>query len=139
MFDWVAYPINTLIKSLFDFEMQRIDRATRRSRPCPFRVELLASLERTLAFCHTGNVAVLATSLMGPLRLSRSVVTNGFPYLDATIFHHQSITSAMTYGFEILPQKWPMKGLYPAVASRRTQVLTYSLKHFMVSLSLVTT
>jgi hypothetical protein len=130
LFDWVSFPVTTLIRSLFENEIKAIDRGV---RPCPFRVELLASLERTLCFCHTGNTAVLATSLMNPLGLSRGLIKDGFPHLNDVIFQRTGIHSAMVNGFEIKPQNWPMKGLYPAVASKRTQIRTYSLDHFMVS------
>jgi hypothetical protein len=60
---------------------------------------------------------------------------DGFPTLDEKIFMQPTIKSAMIHGFEIAKQKWPWtKDRYPAVASRRSQVLTYSLDHFMVSL-----
>jgi hypothetical protein len=35
-------------------------------------------------------------------------------------------------GFRINPRRWPLKDHYPAIASKRAQVLTYSFSHFMV-------
>lgn len=129
LFDWVAYPITILIKKLFENEMKRIKENT---TPCPFRLELVAALERILCFCHTGNTAVLATSLMNPLGLSMGVIKDGFPMLHK-IFRQPTIMSAMKHGFEINPRKWPTKDGHPAIASKRAQVLTYSVEHFMVS------
>jgi hypothetical protein len=99
--------------------------------PSPFRLELLAALERVLCFCHTGSTAVLATSLMNPLGLSRAAVKDGFPML-MKIFKQPTIASAMLHGAEIDVREWPVKDGYPAIASRRTQELTYSPEHFMV-------
>jgi hypothetical protein len=132
LYDWVAYPLTELIRSLYENEMQVIK--NNKDLPCPFRLELLAALERTLCFCHTGNTAVLATSLMNPLGLSRALVTDGFPMLQK-VFLQPTISSAKRSGFKIDPRAWPLKDGYPAIASRRSQILTYSLEHFMVSLS----
>jgi hypothetical protein len=104
----------------------------RKEEPCPFRVELLAALERTLCFCHTGNTAVLATSLMNRLGLSAGIMKDGYPMLHQ-VFKQPTIRMAMAHGFEMKPQEWPLKDGYPAIASRRAQTLTYSLEHFMVS------
>jgi hypothetical protein len=101
--------------------------------PSPFRLELVMSLERILCFCHTGNTAVLATSLMNPLGLSMGVLKDGFPMLHK-VFLHLSISSAIMNGLEIDRRLWPLKDGHPATASRRAQTLTYSLGHFMVSL-----
>lgn len=128
LFDWVSYPVNILIKKLFEIEMKAI---SRKVDPCPFRLELLASLERILCFCHTGNTAVFATSLMNGLGLSKGALCDGFPMLHR-IFKQSTILSAMNEGFNVDPRTWPIKDHYPAVASKRAQVLTYSFSHFMV-------
>ena len=130
LFDWVAYPVTLLIRRLYENEMTLIQMD---EAPCQYRVELIASLERVLCFCHTGNTAALATSLMNPLGLSRGVVKDGFPTLHR-IFVQSTICSAMTHGFMIDKREWPNKDGHPAIASRRAQTLTYSLDQFMVSL-----
>ena len=127
-YDWVAYPVTVLIKKLFKKEMSAIDKKV---KPCPFRLELLASLERVLCFCHTGNAAVFATSLMNGLGLSKGAISDGFPMLHA-IFHQPSILSAMNDGFRINLRRWLLKDHYLAIVSKRAQVLTYSFSHFMV-------
>ncbi len=106
--------------------------------PCPFCLKLLAALERILCFCHTGNTAILATSLMNPLCLSRAVIKDGFPML-CKVFIQSMISSAMKHGFEIDRRDWPLKDGYPAIALRRAQILTYSLDYFMMHLFFITT
>jgi hypothetical protein len=101
--------------------------------PCPYHLELLASLERLLCFCHTGNTAVFATSLMNGLGLSKGAVIDGFPMLHH-IFDLPSLISAKTNGFRVDPRRWPLKDGYPAIASKRAQTLTYSEAHFMASI-----
>ncbi len=98
------------------------------------QLELLVSLERVLCFCYTGNTAVFATSLMHPLGLSKGAFKDGFPML-LLLFEQYMISIAMDHGFKIDPCKWPLKDRYPAIASKRAQVLTYSIKHFLVSLT----
>ncbi len=98
-------------------------------------MELLASFERLLCYCHTGNTAVFATSLMHPLGLSRATLIDGFPML-LNPFHHPTIFLAAKNGFKIDPSAWPLKHGHPAVASKRAQVLTYSINHFFVRLFL---
>jgi len=111
----------------------------KKALPCPFQLELLAALERVLCFCHTGSTAVLATSLMDPLGLSKGATRDGFPMLHCSksrnVFTQPTISSAMKHGFEVDTRYWPVKGGRPATASRRAQILTYSLGHYMVSLS----
>jgi hypothetical protein len=128
LFDWVSYPVTLLVEGLYQTEMKAIQKD---SLPSPFRLELIAALERILCFCHTGSTTALATSLMNPLGLSRAAVKDGFPML-LKIFMQPNIASAMQLGFQVDVRNWPLKDGYPAVASKRTQVLTYSLNHFMV-------
>jgi|SRR5712672_1463155 len=133
LFDWVSYPITLLIKSIYNREMAT-QTLQNRERPCPLRLELLASLERLLCYCHTGNTAVLATSLMDPLGLSRGVLKDGFPCL-LPLFTEQPIQSAYHHDLKIDPRRWPLKDRYPAVASKKSQILSYSVEHYSVSIS----
>jgi hypothetical protein len=120
--------VTVMIKDLFDLEMEAI---RKNSLPCPFRVELISALERVLCYCHTGSTAVFATSLMNRLGLSRGAVMDGFPTL-LRLFQEPTIQSAMKQGFNIDARRWPMVKTYPAIASMRTQELTYSMSHFLV-------
>ncbi|KAI9429358.1 hypothetical protein H4582DRAFT_2150251 [Lactarius indigo] len=101
LYDWVSYPITLLIKSIYDVERKRIRKGL---TPCHMHVELVAALERALCFCHTGNAAVLATSLMGPLGLSKGALKDGFPMLQ-DVFEHPTIGQAMEHGLVIAHRK----------------------------------
>jgi hypothetical protein len=131
LFDWVSYPIATLIKALYKYT--KGDGPDGSARPCPMHLELIASCERALCYCHTGNAAVLATSLMHPLGLSRGILEDGSPMLLRTIFERPTIHNASLNGFKVIIAQWPIKDNYPAMASKRAQVLTYSATHFHVS------
>jgi hypothetical protein len=133
LYDWVSYPVTLLTKKLFDLEMINI---AANIKPCPYRLELIASLERILCFCHTGSAKVFATSLMHPLGLSRGAIFDGFPMLH-NIFEQPTILSAMNNSFRIDARKWPLTNSYPAIASKKAQIFSYSLSHFMVSLHII--
>ena len=135
LFDWVSFPIVLMMKSLYAKEIENEENGA--IKPCHMRVELLAALERLLCFCHTGNTAVLATSLINPLGLSKGVLKDGFPVLLRT-FQQPRIRCAMNSGFMIDPRRWPKKDGYPAIASKKAQVLTYSMNHFLVSPTMFT-
>ncbi|KAH9018519.1 hypothetical protein EDB84DRAFT_1566372 [Lactarius hengduanensis] len=128
LYDWVAYPVTVLIDELYKHEMANLRKDE--TVPCHMRLELLASLERVLCFCHTGNTAVFATSLMHRLGLSKGSIMDGFPMLLMPLFEQRTISSAMEHGFKIDARHWPLKDKYPAIASKRAQVLTYSIRHF---------
>jgi hypothetical protein len=128
LFDWVSYPIAVLIKELYNIEMKDI---LLKRQPCPFQLELLASLERLLCFCHTGSTAVFATTLMNQLGLSRGALTDGFPMLHE-IFIKPTIVSAMRNNLRVDARLWPLHNGYPAIASKKSQIYWYSLSHFMV-------
>jgi hypothetical protein len=121
-----------MIKRLYTQEIEKVESGSRGTKPCYMHVEFLAALERLLCFCHTGNAAVFATSLMHPLGLSKGALKDGFPML-LPLFSQPTILSAMNNGFKIDARKWPLKGRYPAIASKRAQVLTYSMNHFLAS------
>ena len=126
----MANPIIRIIKAIYTSQS---DLVRQQKQPCPLNLELLASFERLLCYCHTGNTAVLATSLMHPLGLSRATLTDGFPML-LNPFQHPTIFLAIQNGLKVDPSAWPLKNGYPAVASRKAQIFTYSLNHFFVSL-----
>ncbi|KAI0281316.1 hypothetical protein BC826DRAFT_974771 [Russula brevipes] len=77
LYDWVAQPIAILIKALYEQERGTVSAQPADRGQAPFLIELVASLERALCYCHTGNAAVLATSLMNPLGLTNHWYGNG--------------------------------------------------------------
>ncbi|KAH9028272.1 hypothetical protein EDB85DRAFT_2147990 [Lactarius pseudohatsudake] len=129
LFEWVSYPVTTLIETIYEQEMGKIQEDTEDEEPNQLKLELLAALERTLCYCHTGNAACLATTLMRPLGLSRGLIKDGFPMLK-NVFKEKNILEAMKRGLQVDDRKWPLKDGYPAIASRKAQEVTYSVQHF---------
>ncbi|KAH8978533.1 hypothetical protein EDB86DRAFT_2836679 [Lactarius hatsudake] len=101
LFKWVSSPITSLIETIYEQEM--IPEDTEDEEPNQLKLELLAALERTLCYCHTGNAA---------------------------LFKEKNILEAMKRGFQVDERKWPLKNGHPAIASRKAQEVTYSVQHF---------
>jgi hypothetical protein len=87
-------------------------------------------VERALNYLHTGNVAVIATSVMNPLWIGRSIIQDGLPSINKDIVRTQR-------GSRILVKmdQWPFdKGRnLPRSVSKRAQGLTYGDAHHNVS------
>jgi hypothetical protein len=101
-------------------------------RPSPHQVELCSAIERSIAYAHTGNAKVIATSLMGPLWLSHSLFNDGLPTISRDII---KIISGDTIEILIQTHLWPIKGKLkiPAIASKKSQIITYGLDHYIIS------
>jgi hypothetical protein len=123
-----------MLKELYRVEMKAIEKKVHTD---PFHLELIASLERVLCYCHTGSTAVFATSLMSPLGLSLGAIADGFPMIHPAIFEQPTLMAAMAHDLLVDGRKWPLKDTYPAIASKRSQTITYSHSHFMVSLPFI--
>jgi hypothetical protein len=104
-------------------------------KPTPETIELCSILERTLAYAHTGNAKVIATSLMRPFWLVPSLLELGLPTLSPKI---RISSSSLTTPITVSPADWPTLTdmRVPAISSKRSQILTYSQDHFEVTILL---
>jgi len=127
IFEWVTYPIQFMLEVVW-----QIVKSNTAQQPSPYLVEIIASLERALVFAYTGNGKVLSRSVMAPLYISRALVDQGFPTVNAAIF---SLCSNDT--IDVCPQLWPWdkanKG--PAMCSGGSQSVHYSEPMHAVSVS----
>ena len=128
LYKWTTFPLTCLIEEVYHqgsklFEHKKSDHA--------MMVELCSTLERALNYMHTGNTAVIATTVMNPLWIGRSVVKDGMPCLNPDILQ-------VVNGKHICidAKDWPCHDLskQPHSSSRRSQVLTYGESHYNVSL-----
>ncbi len=96
----------------------------------PYIIEVVAMLERALAFAYTGDSRVLTKTLMGPFGLSRSLIELGLPAITTIDFN-----THLSRHFAHNPALWPLtSSREPAVASKRALSLTYGDDHFYVSI-----
>lgn len=93
-------------------------------------VELASVLERTLNVAHTGNVRVIATTLMNPLWVGRSLIDHGTPTFDKCVY----MDLASKGGVRIVDTMWPRDQTTrePFTASKRSQIFNYGPEHWEV-------
>ena len=100
-------------------------------------VELASALERALAYAFGGNAKVLSRALMSPLWLSRGIIDQGMPCLNIDKILGSGILANPHDPVIIRSENWPVtpsgRANYPAIASKRAQMLTYGDSHYMVS------
>jgi hypothetical protein len=96
----------------------------------PLLVELCAVAERALNYMHTGNVAVIATTIMNPLWIGRAITQDGIP-----CFNPRYVNTGPSSQLVVYPEHWPYNNSkhQPLTSSKRSQILTYSEAHFKVS------
>lgn len=127
VYQWTTFGITSLLERLWAYQLPILEAG---SKPRHEAVELCSVLERTLAYAHTGNARVLATKLMRPLWLVQSLLEQGLPTFAPSV----RITTTINNPIAISAADWPTSDNLnvPAIASKRSQVLTYGNDHFEV-------
>jgi hypothetical protein len=124
----MTFGITALLERIWEHQLPllRLDK-----KPSPQMIELCAMLERALAYGHTGNAKVLASSMMRPFWLIRSLLQQGWPTMAPTI----GLVTNTTIPVSVSPANWPIvtRTNLPAIASKRAQIITYGLEHFEAS------
>lgn len=98
-------------------------------RPQPDLVEMVAVLERVLAYAHTGNAKVLSRGLMGPMWLVTSLIEHGLPTLAPGIY----LAANSPLPIQLPLSGWPEVNNKPGSASQRALVLTYGASLYGVT------
>ncbi|KAG0692492.1 hypothetical protein DFH29DRAFT_1046484 [Suillus ampliporus] len=125
IYQWMTFGVTSLLERIWEHQQPLM---VQKQRPSPQMVELCAMLERALAYAHTGNAKVLASSLMRPFWLIRSLLEQGLPTLAPTV--HCEVSGVLPVS--VSPADWPTVTCLnlPAIASKRSQILTYGAEHF---------
>ncbi|KAG1765968.1 hypothetical protein EV702DRAFT_1283003 [Suillus placidus] len=128
IYQWMTFGITSLLERIWEHQLPLLNL---NKKPSPQMIEMCAMLERALAYAHTGNAKVLSSSLMKPFWLIRSLLQQGCPTFAPTI----RIIATTTRPVSISPADWPIvsRSNLPAIASKRSQVITYGLDHFEAS------
>ncbi|KAG2028654.1 hypothetical protein BDR03DRAFT_1019517 [Suillus americanus] len=129
LYQWTTFGVTSLLERIWKHEHPLLKKGL---KPTPETVELCSVLERTLAYAHTGNAKVIATSLMRPFWLVQSLLQQGIPTLSTKI---RMSSSPLTTPITVSPADWPTLTdmRVPAISSKRAQILTYSQDHFEAS------
>ncbi|KAG2356306.1 hypothetical protein BDR07DRAFT_1380905 [Suillus spraguei] len=129
IYQWMTFGVTSLLERIWEYQypLLKLER-----KPSPQMIEICAMLERALAFAHTGNAKVLSSSLMRPFWLIRSLLQQGWPTMASTI----RIMATTTIPVSVSPADWPVvtHSNLPAIASKRSQIITYGLDHFELSI-----
>jgi hypothetical protein len=116
--------------NLFKGESSKIRKG---EKPSPYAIEFMCAAERALAFAVGGNPRVLSRGVMHPLFISRGIIDQGMPTFKQ--IYGQSVTVSASDPLFFKENQWPLaKDMkYPAIASKRGQILTYGEPHYLVS------
>jgi hypothetical protein len=96
-----------------------------------YNIEIAAMLERALAMAYTGDVRTITKHSMEPFGLKPSLMELGLPSITNVDFFSNDGNV-----FALQPSEWPLTpSKEPAIASKRTQILTYGQDHYNVSMS----
>ncbi|KAG2742153.1 hypothetical protein P692DRAFT_201809895 [Suillus brevipes Sb2] len=125
VYQWMTFGVTSLLERIWEHQQPLLKMG---KKPSPQMVEICAMLERALAFAHTGNTRVLSSSLMRPFWLIRSLLQQGWP----TISYMIRLVTTTTIPVSVSPADWPIvtRSNLPAIASKRSQIVTYGLDHF---------
>lgn len=129
-FIWTTYALTTLLEKLWLSQRQRLLDGTQIS---PYMVELASVLERALNVAHTGNVRVIATSLMNPLFVGRSLVDHGTSTFHECVLMGQTSLDAVHIPDIQFPRNQVLR--QPLTASKRSQIFNYGAHHWEVRIS----
>lgn len=125
VFEWTSYGLCSLQRNIWTMFRNDLDQLVPVK---PYWVELVAALERTLNYMHTGNAKVLTRGLMDPLWMSLSLVNDGLPCISEVV----SLSVLLKYQVDIRHTQWPTYNNEPHIASKMSHVFNYGLDHFEV-------
>jgi hypothetical protein len=95
-----------------------------------YYLQLIAVLERTLAYAYTGSPRVLHKSSMEPLWILSSLRDNSYPVFNPDIINTRVGNSRFALAFE----KWPVnRDGYAVLPAERAATLTYGATYAEVS------
>ena len=124
IYSWTTYPLTCVLEKLYE-EATAMER-----EPNPSLVELTAVVERSINYMHTGNAAVISTSVMNPLWIGLSVIYDGLPCFNGTILNIRNPSHGIVnFG------QWPFdeRNQRPKTASKSGLLHNYGPAVFNVS------
>jgi hypothetical protein len=130
VYKWTCFGLHTLMKRCYRGELAKIPR---QEKPSQYATEFLCVAERAMAFAVGGNPRVLSNDLMRPLSISRGIIDHGMPTFKP--IYGSSATVSLSNPLVFRTHEWPLAKdkKYPAMASKRGQILTYGEPHYLVS------
>lgn len=133
LLNWTTYPLTSVIEMLWKQNVRDLEPGS--DRVNMYEIELMAMLERTLNYAHTGSARVISRKVMVPHFLGLSVLHDGLPCLNPRLVSFPDMAqNSKVNVFAALWARTPQKkGRRPLMASKRVQELTYGRAHMQVS------
>ena len=129
LYNWTTFPLVTFIEKIYQ-QCSQMTHGDASAHPDPALVELCSVAERALNYMHTGNAAVIATSVMNPLWIGNAIVRDGLPCFNSRIvsLKHKGPVS-------VVLERWPYDMIrhQPKTSSKAAQIFQYCVGHFNVS------
>lgn len=117
VYNWTTYPLTCLLEHVWKTGVRALSEERHLE---PTLVELCSCLERALNFMHTGNTAVIASSVMNPLWIGLAIIHDGHPCLNSRII------PTLTGSTLVNNAEWPYnKRQEPRSGSKGSQVRQY--------------
>lgn len=116
----MTYPLTCIIKALWKHCYERMQE----KKPDALHVEMCSVAERALNYMHTGNVAVIATTIMNPLWIGQAIIQDGMP-----CYNPQMVTIDGSGVMRANRDMWPYdpNTHQPRSSARASQLYVYNL------------
>lgn len=126
LYNWTTYPLVNLIERMYNQTLPLLDQA---KFPDATLVELCSTAERALNYMHTGNTAVISTSVMKPLWVGNAIIRDGLP-----CFNPKIVSIKVNSPVSVFSENWPYdEARYqPKSSSSACQLFSYDISHFNV-------
>jgi hypothetical protein len=127
IYSWATYALTNFIKRIYLCERERMKTQNMVNAQ---NVELCAVLERALNYMHTGNVKVIATSVMNPMWIGQALLEDGLPCLNPSIVRFFS----QTWELSAMEMKPTYSAGVPNTAAKRVILYNYNATVYNVSI-----
>lgn len=129
----MTYPLTALIEVNWEILKELDEKHLEDEIRLPIQIaviEVLACAERALNFMHTGNPAVIKTSVMNPLWIGRSIINDGVPSFNQSIVKLSSRDAA-----KLIFCQWPYDDVRNLPKSTSESALRYRYKELVAGVS----
>lgn len=106
IYSWMTYPLTALLEITWEqvkAEEERRRRAGKRLKLDVGVVDVVSCAERALNYMHTGNPAVIKTTVMNVLWIGRAIVDDGLPSFSPAVVNFRGSRELVT----VEHGKWP--------------------------------
>ena len=128
----MTYPLMSVIDMLWKQNMGDLEPGN--EKVILYEIKLMAMLEHTLNYAHTGSAHVISKKVMVLHVLGLSVLHDGLPCLNPHVVSFPDMAQHSKVKIYMVLWTWTpqKKGRWPLMALKRVQELTYGWSHMQV-------